>query len=87
VIYAADQGWFAERQITAYNIASRAPKSTMMMTANPLSSPQGLNEVARMLAEGTITARIRSMVELDDADQILEKLRSGGLRGKTVIRL
>jgi hypothetical protein len=40
-----------------------------------------------MLAEGTITARIRSMVELDGAGQTLEQLRNGGLRGKAVIRL
>jgi NADPH:quinone reductase len=77
-IYAADEGWFAERQITAHNIAS---------TASSLSSPQGLNEVAHMLADGTITARVRSIVELDGAGQILEKLRNGGLRGKAVIRL
>jgi NADPH:quinone reductase-like Zn-dependent oxidoreductase len=56
-------------------------------STNPLSTPQGLNEVARMLADGTITARIRSAVELDQAGQMLEKLRSGGLRGKAVIRL
>ncbi|MGI8447013.1 MAG: hypothetical protein ACR2MP_07515 [Streptosporangiaceae bacterium] len=43
--------------------------------------------VARMLADGTITARIRSTVDLDDAGQILEKLRTGGLRGKAVICL
>jgi NADPH:quinone reductase-like Zn-dependent oxidoreductase len=77
-IYAADEGWFAERQITAHNIAS---------SANSLSSPEGLNQVAHMLAEGTITARIRSMVGLDGAGQMLEKLRNGGLRGKAVIRL
>ena len=57
-LYAADEGWFAERQITAHNIAS---------SANSLSSPEGLNQFAHMLAEGTITARIRSMVELDGA--------------------
>ena len=77
-IYAADEKWFAERQITAHNIAS---------SANPLSSPQGLNAVAHMLADGTITARIRSVVELDGAGQLLEQLRNGGLRGKAVIRL
>src|SRR6476661_1628733 len=77
-IYAADEEWFAQRQITAHNIAS---------SANPLSSPQGLNTVAHMLADGTITARIRSMVELDGAGQLLEQLRNGGLRGKAVIRL
>jgi NADPH:quinone reductase-like Zn-dependent oxidoreductase len=77
-IYAADEGWFAERQITAHNIAS---------SANPLSSPEGLNQVAHMLADRTITARIHSVVELGHAGQMLEKLRSGGLRGKAVIRL
>ena len=77
-IYAADEGWFAERKITAHNIASNS---------NPLSSPQGLNEVARMLADGTITARIRTTVELEGAGQMLEKLRNGGLSGKAVIRL
>jgi NADPH2:quinone reductase len=77
-LYAADERWFADRKITAHNIASNK---------NPLSSPQGLNELARGLADGTITARIRSMVELDGVGQMLEKLRHGGLRGKAVIRL
>jgi NADPH:quinone reductase len=77
-IFAADEGWFAGRQITAHNSAS---------SANPLLSPQGLTEVARMLADGTITARIQATVELDDVGQILDKLRHGGLRGKAVIRL
>jgi D-arabinose 1-dehydrogenase-like Zn-dependent alcohol dehydrogenase len=54
---------------------------------NPFSSPQGLNAVARMLADGTIAARIRSTVDLDGAGQVLETLRNGGLRGKAVIRL
>jgi D-arabinose 1-dehydrogenase-like Zn-dependent alcohol dehydrogenase len=40
-----------------------------------------------MLADGAITARIRSIVELDDAGQVLEKLRTGGLRGKAVIHI
>jgi NADPH:quinone reductase len=77
-LYAADEGWFALRKITAHNIASNK---------NPLSSPQGLSDIARMLAAGTITARIGSAFALDDAGQMLEKLRHGGLSGKTVIRL
>jgi NADPH:quinone reductase len=77
-IFAADEGWFAQRQITAHNHAS---------SANPLISPQGLATVAQMLADGTITARIRSTVGLDAAGQILDELRHGGLRGKAVIRL
>jgi NADPH:quinone reductase-like Zn-dependent oxidoreductase len=77
-IHAADEKWFAQRHITAYNIAP---------PVNPASSPQGLSQVARMLADGAITARIRSVVALDGAAQVLEKLRNGGLRGKAVIRL
>jgi NADPH2:quinone reductase len=77
-IFAADEGWFAERQISAHNHAS---------SANPLISPQGLATVAQMLADGTITARIRSTVDLNSAGRVLEELRRGGLRGKAVIRL
>jgi NADPH2:quinone reductase len=77
-IFAADERWFAERQITAHNHASNA---------NPLISPEGLATVAQMLAEGTITARIRSTAELANAAQVLDDLRRGGLRGKAVIRL
>jgi NADPH:quinone reductase-like Zn-dependent oxidoreductase len=77
-IGATDGAWFAERHITAHNILGNT---------NPFSSPQGLNEVARMLASGAITARIRSAVGLEGTAQILEKLRNGGLRGKAVIRL
>ena len=40
-----------------------------------------------MLADGTITARIRSAADLDAAGQVLDELRHGGLRGKAVIRL
>jgi NADPH:quinone reductase-like Zn-dependent oxidoreductase len=76
-IFAADEGWFAERQITAYNHASR----------NPLMSNEGLTEVAQMLADGTITTRIRATVDLDAAGQVLDELRRGGLRGKALIRL
>ena len=77
-IFAADETWFAQRQITARNHAS---------SANPLISPQGLVTVAQMLADRTITARIRSAADLDAAGQVLDELRHGGLRGKAVIRL
>jgi hypothetical protein len=52
-----------------------------------LSSPQGLNVVARMPADGTITARIRATLELDGAEQMLGKLHHGGLRCKGIIHL
>jgi D-arabinose 1-dehydrogenase-like Zn-dependent alcohol dehydrogenase len=83
-IHAADEKWFAERHITAYNIG---PSSIPGPGANPSSSPQGLSAVARMAAEGTITVRIGSTVALEGAGQMLEKLRSGGLHGKAVIRI
>src|SRR5580658_1556062 len=69
-IFAADEKWFAARQITAHNSAS---------SANPLLSLPGLTEVARMLADGTITARIASTVTLDGTEQVIETLRHGGL--------
>ena len=75
--YAADEEWFAERQITAFNIAS---------LTNPLSSPQGLTTVARMLADGTITVRISAVIQPDHIGEMREKLRHGGLHGKAVIR-
>jgi NADPH:quinone reductase len=77
-VYAADEAWFAERKIKAHNIAG---------LTNPFATRQGLGQVARMLADGTITARISATVELEAAGQILEKLRKGGLRGKALIRL
>ena len=49
-IFAADERWFADRHITAHNSAS---------SANPLLSSEGLTEIARPLADGTISARIR----------------------------
>jgi NADPH:quinone reductase len=76
--FAADEGWFAERHITAHNHAS---------SANPLISPEGLTTVARMLADGTITARIGTVADLEAAGQVLDQLRRGGMRGKAVIRL
>jgi D-arabinose 1-dehydrogenase-like Zn-dependent alcohol dehydrogenase len=75
--YAADKEWFAEHQITASNIAT---------LTNPWSSPQGLTKVARMLADGTITARIHSIIQPGHIGEMREKLRNGGLKGKAVIR-
>jgi D-arabinose 1-dehydrogenase-like Zn-dependent alcohol dehydrogenase len=74
---AADEQWFTERRITASNIAT---------LTNPLSSPQGLTKVARMLADGTITARIQSVIQPDQIGEMREKLRDGSLHGKAVIR-
>jgi NADPH:quinone reductase-like Zn-dependent oxidoreductase len=47
-LYAADIPWFAERRITAENIAS---------VENPFASREGLTELAHFLATGAITTR------------------------------
>ena len=77
-VYAADVPWFAERRITAHNIAS---------FENPLVSRQGLTEVGRLLAAGTITARVTTTEPLDAAGPLLDRLRHGGVHGKAVIRI
>lgn len=76
--HAADENWFAEHQITAQNISG---------PTNPLASPAGLAELARLVEAGTIDARIRTIVALEEAAQVLDRLRQGGLSGKALIRL
>ena len=83
--FTADVDWFAERKISAYNIVGHT--TPFGGTPNPRQSPQGLDEIARMLAAGTITSRIRTTVQLGDAPTLLTTLRTGGLRGKAVVRL
>ena len=77
-VHAADESWFADHQITARNISG---------PANPFASPAGLTELAALVADGTIDARIRTVVPLDEALQIHDRLRQGGLSGKALIRI
>jgi D-arabinose 1-dehydrogenase-like Zn-dependent alcohol dehydrogenase len=77
-LYAADEGWFAKRDITATNISS---------FKHPLSSPQGLTQVAGMVGDGSVTVRVTSTTGLEGAGELLRRLRKGGLRGKAVVRL
>jgi NADPH:quinone reductase-like Zn-dependent oxidoreductase len=76
--HAADESWFAEHQVTAQNISG---------PTNPLASPAGLAELARLIEAGTIDARIRTVVPLEEAGQVLGRLRQGGLSGKALIRI
>jgi NADPH:quinone reductase-like Zn-dependent oxidoreductase len=84
-VFGADVKWFAERQISACNVVGHS--TPFGGTPNPRQSPQGLAEIARMLAAGTISARIRSTAELAAAPRLLEALRRGDLQGKAVIRM
>jgi NADPH:quinone reductase-like Zn-dependent oxidoreductase len=74
--YAADIPWFAGRRVTAHNFSSFEN-----------ASRQGLTEVGRLLAAGTITARITTTEPLDAAGALLDRLRHGDVRGKAVIRM
>ena len=75
---AADERWFAERHIHARNLTA---------VTNPFNSAKGLSELARMLAGGVITARVSASVDLNAAGDLLERIRTGGLHGKAVIRM
>jgi NADPH2:quinone reductase len=76
--YAADQHWFSERGVTTLNISSKI---------NPLASTDGLTRLGEMLANGTISVRIHRRAEFDEANSILQQLRTGELGGKTVIHI
>ena len=76
-LYAADVPWFAERRITAENIAS---------VENPFASRQGLTELAHFLATGLITTRIATTESLANAGALLDRVRHGGVHGTAVIR-
>jgi NADPH:quinone reductase-like Zn-dependent oxidoreductase len=75
--YAADEGWFADAR----------SRHTTLPQSRIHCLPQGLTKVASMLADGTITTRIRSTAQLDRVGEMREKLRNGTLHGKAVIRL
>ncbi len=77
-IEAAPVAWFAERQIGAYNLSS---------SNNPVQSAKGLDRIVGMLADGSITARVKATFELGAASDMYEMLRHGGIRGKAVIRI
>lgn len=77
-IGAVAEPWFADRHIRAYNLTSKN---------NPVQSSEGLDRLARMMADGTIAARITSTFELDDAGRMFDTLRHHGIRGKAVVRI
>jgi NADPH:quinone reductase-like Zn-dependent oxidoreductase len=77
-IHVADEPWFRERGITATNI---------VMNQTPQSSPQGLNEVAQMIAAGKLKIQIAAEKPLSEAPTLLDELSSGKLHGKIVLKV
>ncbi|HEY3675410.1 MAG TPA: NADP-dependent oxidoreductase [Candidatus Tumulicola sp.] len=75
--HAADVEWFAARDIRAANI---------VMAQTPQSSPQGLETIARWVADGTLRVAY-SERDLADAPQILDDLAAGHAGGKIVLRV
>jgi NADPH:quinone reductase-like Zn-dependent oxidoreductase len=84
-VFGADIEWFADRQISAYNVVGH--RNPFGGTPNPKQTPEGLAELAQMLAAGTITARIRSTADFHELPRLLGTLRNGNFRGKANIRV
>jgi len=77
-IHVADEAWFTARGLRAYNI---------VMNRTPQSSPDGLETVARLVLDGTLTVRIAQVAPLADAPQVLEAVKAGKVRGKALLRV
>jgi NADPH:quinone reductase-like Zn-dependent oxidoreductase len=72
-IHVADVQWFAQQGMQAVNID---------MAATPQSSPEGLDQLAQMVAGGTLTVIIATEKPLEEAPQVLDEVKSGRLQGK-----
>jgi NADPH:quinone reductase-like Zn-dependent oxidoreductase len=75
-IHGADEEWFAQRGLRAKNL---------VMNWTPQSSPSGLETVARMVADGTITVRIGADEELEHAPEVFERFQQHRIAGKVVL--
>jgi NADPH:quinone reductase-like Zn-dependent oxidoreductase len=75
-IHVADEKWFAQHGIDAVNID---------MGATPQSSPEGLNQLARMVANRTLTVAVATEKPLEEAPQVLDDVKTGKLQGKVVL--
>jgi NADPH:quinone reductase-like Zn-dependent oxidoreductase len=76
-LHVADEMWFHEQSIRAINIT---------MAETPQSSAAGLDEIARMVADGTLVVEIASERPLADANAVLDGIKSGAIAGKVILR-
>ncbi len=72
-IHVADERWFAQHGIEALNID---------MAATPQSSPESLSQLARMVANKTLTVVVAAEKPLEEAAQVLDEVKGGRLHGK-----
>jgi NADPH:quinone reductase-like Zn-dependent oxidoreductase len=77
-IHVADVQWFATCGIEATNI---------VMNETPQSSPEGLDQLARMVADGILTVDVAAEEPLDEAPRALDDVKSGKLKGKVDLRV
>jgi NADPH:quinone reductase-like Zn-dependent oxidoreductase len=61
--------------------------TNIVMTETPQSSRQGLEQLAGMVVDGSITVAVNQERPLADAPAILDETRDGKLSGKTVLRV
>jgi len=77
-IHVADEKWFGDRGLTAINI---------VMNETPQSSPEGLNEVAKLAADGKLRVDVAGERALAEAGRTLDEGKAGKLSGKMLLRI
>lgn len=77
-IHVADLDWFSERGIAATNI---------VLMETPEYSVRGLDEVAKMVVNGTLDVPLAGEKRLAEASGLLDGMRAGSVSGKFVVRI
>jgi NADPH:quinone reductase-like Zn-dependent oxidoreductase len=75
-VHVADEAWFTARGLKAYNI---------VMNQTPQSSPEGLETVARLVLDGTLTVRIAQTSPLAEGAAVLDGVKAGRIHGKAIL--
>jgi NADPH:quinone reductase-like Zn-dependent oxidoreductase len=75
-IHAADVNWFAQRGLTACNLA---------LAEAPQSSHAGLRTLAEMVEQGRLRVTIAGEHDLSEAERVLQLSKSGSVQGKMVL--
>jgi NADPH:quinone reductase-like Zn-dependent oxidoreductase len=73
-----DVAWFAERGITASNLA---------MGQTPQSSRASLEELVALIEAGTLVVDVQSAYPLEEAGTVLAALKSGKISGNIVLNI
>jgi NADPH:quinone reductase-like Zn-dependent oxidoreductase len=76
IVRAANEAWFAERNIVASNV---------VMSETPKSSRAGLDEIASLVAAGELVVHLDSTRSLADAGEVLDAYKAGRVSGKVVL--